>query len=58
MLRSFERLQRVDPGFVRPEQVQTFRVAIPEALNKQDYWFRTEFTPPASAKRRPYISME
>lgn len=28
-------------------------LAIPESLNKQDYWFRTQFNPPASpAKRR------
>jgi hypothetical protein len=25
-------------------------LAIPETLNRQDYWYRTEFTPPASAK--------
>ncbi|HWS87915.1 MAG TPA: hypothetical protein VN282_13180 [Pyrinomonadaceae bacterium] len=29
-------------------------LAIPESLNKQDYWFRTEFTPPASTKGRRF----
>jgi len=28
--------------------------AIPETLNKQDYWYRTEFTPPASRKGRRF----
>jgi len=32
LLRSFQALSHVDPGFVRPEQVLTFRVAIPDAL--------------------------
>ena len=29
-------------------------LAIPETLNKQDYWFRTEFTPPASTRGRRF----
>jgi hypothetical protein len=29
-------------------------LAIPETLNKQDYWFRAEFTPPASTKGRRF----
>ncbi len=32
MIRTFIALQQVDPGFVRPEEVQTFRVSIPRAL--------------------------
>jgi predicted permease len=32
LLRSFQALSHVDPGFAHPEQVLTFRVAIPEAL--------------------------
>jgi putative ABC transport system permease protein len=32
MVRTFVALRQVDPGFARPEHVQTFRVAIPEAL--------------------------
>jgi predicted permease len=32
MVRTFVALRQVDPGFTRPEQVQTFRVAIPETL--------------------------
>ena len=34
MIRSFIALRQVDPGFVRPKEVQTFRVSIPEALIK------------------------
>ena len=32
MVRTFVALRHVDPGFTRPEQVQTFRVAIPATL--------------------------
>lgn len=32
MIRTFIALQQVQPGFVRPEAVQTFRVHVPEAL--------------------------
>ncbi|MDE3179045.1 MAG: ABC transporter permease [Acidobacteriota bacterium] len=31
MIRSFRSLSRVTPGFIDPEHVQTFRIAIPEA---------------------------
>jgi putative ABC transport system permease protein len=34
MIRTFIALQQVDPGFVRPKDVQTFRVSMPEALIK------------------------
>jgi len=34
MVRSFIALRQVDPGFVRPREVQTFRVSIPAALIK------------------------
>jgi hypothetical protein len=36
LLRSFQALSRVEPGFVEPEQVLTFRVSIPEALVSDD----------------------
>jgi predicted permease len=36
MIRTFVAMRQVEPGFVRPEQVQTFRIAIPEALVKDD----------------------
>ena len=32
MVRSFQALRAVDPGFRDPEQVQTFRIAVPEAV--------------------------
>ena len=32
MIRTFVALRAVDPGFTGPEQVQTFRVAVPEAV--------------------------
>jgi predicted permease len=32
MVRTFIALRQVDPGFTRPEQVQTLRIAIPETL--------------------------
>jgi predicted permease len=35
MVRTFLALGRVEPGFVHPETVQTFRVAVPEALAKE-----------------------
>ncbi|MGH9702957.1 MAG: ABC transporter permease, partial [Candidatus Acidiferrales bacterium] len=31
MIRTFQALRRVDPGFVRPEEVQTVRIGIPTA---------------------------
>jgi predicted permease len=35
MVRTFLALRQVDPGFVRAEEVQTFRVSIPDALVKE-----------------------
>jgi len=32
MIRSFQHLRRVDPGFVRPGEVLTFRLTIPEGV--------------------------
>jgi putative ABC transport system permease protein len=32
MMRTFVAMRQVEPGFTQPEQVQTFRVAIPERL--------------------------
>jgi predicted permease len=32
MIRSFQALRQVDPGFTRPQHVQTFRVSIPAAM--------------------------
>jgi putative ABC transport system permease protein len=32
MIRTFIALRQVDPGFVRPQEIQTFRVSIPEAF--------------------------
>jgi len=32
MIRTFQALRGVDPGFVRPEEVLTLRISIPEAL--------------------------
>ena len=32
MVRSFQALRAVNPGFTSPEAVQTFRIAVPEAL--------------------------
>lgn len=34
MIRTFVALRQVDPGFVRPTEVQTFRISIPGALIK------------------------
>ncbi len=35
MIRTFQALRRVDPGFTQPQQIQTLRVSIPEAQVKQ-----------------------
>ena len=32
MIRTFQELRRVNPGFVHPEEVLTFRVTVPEAM--------------------------
>jgi putative ABC transport system permease protein len=34
MIRTFVAMRQVQPGFVKPEEVETFRVAVPEALIK------------------------
>ena len=36
MIRSFQALRTVDPGFANPEEVLTFRVSIPEAETEDD----------------------
>jgi predicted permease len=36
MIRSFQALREVDPGFANPTEVLTFRVSIPEALVKEE----------------------
>ena len=35
LVRSFLELRRVDPGFARPDEVLTFRVAVPQAMIPQ-----------------------
>jgi predicted permease len=35
MIRTFQALRHVDPGFVRPQEVQTFRISIPESAVKE-----------------------
>jgi predicted permease len=37
MIRTFQALKQVNPGFVRPNEVQTFRLAIPESQVKDDH---------------------
>jgi putative ABC transport system permease protein len=34
MIRTFQAMRRVDPGFVKPEQVVTMRISIPDSLIK------------------------
>ena len=36
MIRTFVAMRQVDPGFTRPEEVQTFVIAIPEGLISDD----------------------
>jgi predicted permease len=36
MMRTFQAMREVDPGFTRPEEVLTLRVTVPEALVKDD----------------------
>ena len=54
MIRSFQALRNVDPGFANPKEVLTFRVAIPEAeiedaaevaLAYEDMWRRLQEIP-------------
>ena len=47
MVRSFQALRSVDPGFRAPEQVQTFRVEVPEG------WSPTRIKPCARTSRLP-----
>jgi len=35
MIRTFQALRHVDPGFLRPQEVQTFRISIPESAVKE-----------------------
>ena len=35
MIRTFQALRNVDPGFVRAQEVQTFRISIPESAVKE-----------------------
>src|SRR3954469_1241320 len=35
MIRTFQELRHVDPGFVRPQEVQTFSISIPESAVKE-----------------------
>src|SRR5215207_4895205 len=44
----------VDRGVYPDPDYGLNNLAIPETLNKQDYWYRAEFTPPASAKGRRF----
>ncbi len=44
----------VDRGVYPDPDYGLNNLAIPETLNRQDYWFRTEFTPPASTKGRRF----
>ncbi len=36
MIRSFEALRNVDPGFTRPDEIETLRISIPEAQVKDN----------------------
>ncbi len=36
MIRTFQAMQKVEPGFTRPEEVLTVRIAIPESLVKDE----------------------
>jgi len=44
----------VDRGVYPDPDYGLNNLAIPETLNKQDYWFRAEFTPPASTRARRF----
>src|SRR4029078_6349615 len=35
MIRTFQALRHVDPGFERPQEVQTFRISIPQSAVKE-----------------------
>jgi predicted permease len=43
MIRTFQALRRVDPGFSRPEEVETFRISIPDTqVREAERVIRTE----------------
>jgi hypothetical protein len=44
----------VDRGVYPDPDYGLNNLAIPETLNKQGYWYRTEFTPPAASKGRRF----
>jgi hypothetical protein len=44
----------VDRGVYPDPDYGLNNLSIPETLNKQDYWYRTEFTPPASTAGRRF----
>lgn len=44
----------VDAGIYPDPDYGLNNIAIPESLNKQSYWYRTEFTPPASLGGRRF----
>ncbi len=35
MIRTFQALRHVDPGFIRPQEVQTFRISIPQSAVRE-----------------------
>jgi putative ABC transport system permease protein len=39
MIRTFVAMRQVHPGFIRPEEVQTFQIAIPEDASRDDQRF-------------------
>ena len=39
MIRTFLAMRQVHPGFIGPEEVQTFQIAIPEDAARDDQWF-------------------
>ena len=59
MIRSFQALRRVDPGFTEPERVQTFSISIPasvvaepERVTRMQHELLDERSPPFPASRR------
>ncbi|MGH7500712.1 MAG: ABC transporter permease [Longimicrobiales bacterium] len=39
MIRTFVAMRQVDPGFTRPDEVQTFRIALPQSIISDDQQF-------------------
>jgi predicted permease len=57
MIRSFQALRSVDPGFKNPEQVQTFRIEVPEGLVADpDQAIRTQQQIAESVARVPGVT--